>query len=76
MKLPKRKHILEKFNRLVNPGSKGMPCQHGAEMPDDRQLFAAINVVNSSTMNKSEKRPSSFIFKKSTHFRQPTWPNG
>ena len=42
-------------------------------MPDDRLPFVAINVVNSSTMNKSEKRPSTFIFKKSTFFRQPTW---
>ena len=33
-----------------------LPRQRGAEMPDNRQLFVAINVVKSSAMNKPKRR--------------------
>ena len=45
--------------------SKDMPCQLGAEMPDDCQLFVLIDVVKSSAMNKPEKRPGLTHIKKS-----------
>ena len=34
-----------------------MPSHHGGEIPNDGQMFVAIDVVKSSAMNKPEKRP-------------------
>ena len=57
----------------VNPGSEDMPSQHGAEMPEDRQQFVEINVVKSSAMKKTEKRPGlAHILNKPRHFK-PAW---
>ena len=41
----------------VNPGSKDMPRQNGAEMFNDRQTSVVIEVVKRSAMNKPQKRP-------------------
>ena len=39
-----------------------MPCQNGAEMPNDRQPSVVIDIVKSSAMNKPERRPDRPIF--------------
>ena len=49
-----------------------MPSQHGAEMPEDRQQFVEINVVKSSAMKKTEKRPVQASIKKNIILKKLT----
>ena len=48
----------------VNPRSEDMPCQHGAEMSDDRQTSVVIKVVKSSAMNKPKRGRDRPVLKK------------